>query len=274
MRKILLLFAIVLSASHLLKAQCTPSFLFTSLSLPGVFPPDFPISSIPMEGVNDGEVGIPYSQTLTLIVLEDTIMDVASFLPSAAVAAMSLAGISTVMVLNVNHVTFDVVNLPNGLSYACDQSNCEYPSGVDGCILINGNPTQSGNYAVPVGMQVNLQIPPIADPILGTIIFAGMNVDLPSFSAVEYDLFIDGSTIISELTQKNFLYPNPTESEAILSLEFTSNVVVYNVLGKDVLKKSSIQGNLSLLKSDLGKGIFYIMIEAKNKTEIIKLIIK
>ena len=274
MRKILLLFVVVLSASHLLKAQCTPSFLFTSLSLPGVFPPDFPISSIPMVGVNDGEVGIPYSQTLTLIVLEDTIMDVASFLPSAAVAAMSLAGISTVMVLNVNHVTFDVVNLPNGLSYACDQSNCEYPSGVDGCILINGNPTQSGNYAVPVGMQVNLQIPPITDPILGTIIFAGMNVDLPSFSAVEYDLFIDGSTIISELTQKNFLYPNPTESEAILSLEFTSNVVVYNVLGKDVLKKSSIQGNLSLLKSDLGKGIFYIMIESKNKTEIIKLIIK
>ncbi len=35
-------------------------------------------------------------------------MDVASFLPATVVSAMSLAGISTVMSLNVNHVTFDV----------------------------------------------------------------------------------------------------------------------------------------------------------------------
>lgn len=273
MRKILL-FLIVFSATHILRAQCTPNFLFTSLSLPGVFPPGAPVSSIPIVGVNDGSVGVPYSQTLTLVVLEDTIMDIASFLPPAAVATMNLAGISTVMVLNINHVAFDIVNLPNGLSYTCDQSNCEYSPGVVGCILINGYPTQSGNYPVPVGMQVNVQIPPITDPILGNTIFSGMSMELPYFIAVEYDLFIDGSTIISELTQKNFLYPNPTQSETVLSLKIASNVVVYNVLGKEVLKKSNVKGDLFLLKSDLGRGIFYIMIESENKTETIKLIIK
>ena len=78
--------------------------------------------------------------------------------------------------------------LPNGLSYTCDQSGCQYVSGVDGCILINGTPTQAGNFAVPVSMTINAQIPAITDPFLGTTIFAGMAIDLPSFTAVEYDL--------------------------------------------------------------------------------------
>jgi len=209
-----------------------------------------------------------------LVVLEDTTMDVASFLPATVVSTMSLAGISTVMSLDVNHVTFDLAGLPNGLSYTCDQSGCQYVSGVDGCILINGNPTQSGNFAVPVSMTINAQIPAITDPFLGTTIFAGMAIDLPSFSVVEYDLFIDGSTVVSEITQHSFLYPNPTANEAMLCLYSVSDVVVYNVLGKEVFTSVSIEGNLVLSKADLGKGMFYIMITSENKTETIKLIIK
>ena len=39
----------------------------------------------------------------------------------------------------VNHITFDIQRLSNGLSYQCDNSNCEYSSGSDGCIKLNGN---------------------------------------------------------------------------------------------------------------------------------------
>ena len=53
-----------------------------------------------------------------------------------------------------------------------------------------------------------------------------------------------------------------------------SDVVVYNVLGKEVFKSVSIEGDLVLSKADLGKGMFYIMIKSENKTETIKLIIK
>jgi len=274
MRKILLLFAVVLSFTLLVEAQCSPNFLFTSLGLSGVYPPELPISGVPMVGINDGVLGSDYSQTLTLVVLEDTIMDIASFLPATVVSTMSLAGISTVMVLDVNHVSFDVMGLPNGLSYACNQSNCEYFSGAEGCILINGNPTQSGNFVVPVSMTINAQIPAITDPFSGTTIFAGMAIVLPSFSVVEYDLFIDGSTVVSEITQHSFLYPNPTANEAMLCLYSVSDVVVYNVLGKEVFTSVSIEGNLVLSKADLGKGMFYIMITSENKTETIKLIIK
>jgi len=274
MKFFLLLFTILLSFTHLVKAQCSPNSLFSSLGLPGVYPPEIPISGVPMVGVSDGIVGSPYSQTLTLVVLEDTTMDVASFLPATVVSTMSLAGISTVMSLDVNHVTFDVAGLPNGLSYTCDQSGCEYVSGVDGCILINGNPTQSGNFAVPVSMTINAQIPAITDPILGTTIFAGMAMDLPSFSAVEYNFFIDGSTVISEVNQYSFLYPNPTINETKLSLHSMSDVMVYNVLGKEVFKSISIEGDLVLSKTDLGKGLFYIMIKSDRKKETIKLMIK
>ena len=274
LRKFLLLFVIALSFANIVQAQCTPNFLFTVLGLPGVYPPELPISGVPMVGVSDGIVGSPYSQILTLVVLEDTIMDVASFLPATVVSAMSLAGISTVISLGVNHVTFDVTGLPNGLSYTCDQSGCQYVSGVDGCILINGNPSQSGNFVVPVSLTINAQIPAITDPFSGTTIFAGMAIVLPSFSVVEYDLFIDGSTVVSEITQHSFLYPNPTANEAMLCLYSVSDVVVYNVLGKEVFTSVSVEGNLVLSNADLGKGMFYIIITSEKKTETIKLIIK
>ena len=274
MKKFLLLFAILLSFTHLVKAQCTPNSLFTALGLPGIYPPELAIPDIPMVGINDGVLGSAYSQTLTLVVLEDTIIDVASFLPATVVLAMNSAGISTVISLPVNHVAFNVSGLPNGLNYSCDQTNCEYPSSFDGCILINGTPTQAGNFAVPVSMTINAQIPAITDPFLGTTIFAGMAIDLPSFSAVEYDLFIDASTVVSEITHHSFLYPNPTTNEAKLSLRSMSDVMVYNILGKEVVKSVSIEGDLFLSKADLGKGMFYIMIKSENKTETIKLIIK
>ena len=274
MKKILLLSVIVVFLLCKVNAQCSPNSMFTALGLPGVYPPELAIPGVPMIGISDGIVGSPYSQTLTLVVLEDTTMDIASFLPVTVVSAMSLAGISTVMSLDVNHVTFDVSGLPNGLNYTCDQSGCQYVSGVDGCILINGTPTQGGNFTVPVSMTINAQIPAITDPILGTTIFAGMAIDLPSFTAVEYDLFIDGATTISEITQHNFLYPNPTSNEAKLSLGSISDVLVYNILGKEVLKVIDFKGELILSKNDLGKGMFYVMVKSENKSETIKLVIK
>jgi len=275
MKKTLLLFTILLSFAHLVNAQCSPNSLFTTLGLPGVYPPEIPVSGVPMVGIFDGIVGSLYSQTLTLVVLEDTIMDVASFLPVAVASTMSLAGISTVMSLDVNYVAFDVSGLPNGLSYTCDQSGCQYVSGVDGCILINGNPTQSGNFSVPVSLIINAQIPAITDPFLGTTIFAGMAFDLPSFSAVEYDLLVTGATAINEVgNYSSKIFPNPTANEAMLCLYSVSDVVVYNVLGKEVFTSISIEGNLVLSKADLGKGMFYVMITSENKTETIKLIIK
>jgi len=276
MKKILLLSVIVVFLFGKVNAQCVPDFIFTSLAIPGVYPPSAQIPNLPLPlGIADGSVGISYAQILTLVVLEDTTMDIAPLLDPTIVTAMNVAGISTVMSLDVNHVVFDVNGLPNGLSYTCDQSSCQYSSGVDGCMLIDGTPTQGGTFLVPVNMTVNVQIPTISDPIFGTTIFTGMAIDLPSFAAVEYDLFVLGATAINEVgNYSSKVFPNPTSNQAILSLISFSDVVVYNILGKEILIANNVKGDLLLSKNDIGKGVFYISVQSKSKTETIKLIIK
>ena len=110
MKKLLLLLSITILLLLRVNAQCLPNSIFTSLSIPGVYPPAISIPNFPLPlGIDDGSVGVLYDQTLTLVVLEDTTMDIAPLLDSAIVSTMNLAGISTVMSLNVNHVVFDLL---------------------------------------------------------------------------------------------------------------------------------------------------------------------
>ena len=180
-------------------SQCTPDFIFTSIGFPGVYPPAIQIPNLPLPlGIADGSLGSNYNQTLTLVVLEDTTMDIEFLLPAAAVTAMNVAGIPTVYTLDVNHVTFDVQGLPNGINYQCDISNCVYPSSIDGCIQLNGAPTVAGTFSVPVNMTINIQIPAITDPVFGTVIFPATALDMPAFAVQTYDLFISDETAVHE----------------------------------------------------------------------------
>ena len=178
---------------------------------------------------------------------------------------MNAAGIPTVMSLNVNHVVFAVDDLPNGLSYTCDQNNCQYSLGVDGCILIEGTPTQGGTFPVPVSMTVNVQIPAITDPIFGTVILPAMAMDLPTFPAVEYELSISGGTPVIDYKSLDLnLFPNPTTNTTTLRLLTIADVEIYNILGEVVSSYLSVENTLAIKKSDLGVGVFYVSIRTKN----------
>ncbi|MDC0249735.1 T9SS type A sorting domain-containing protein [Flavobacteriales bacterium] len=278
MKKILLLLAIILSLLLKVNGQCAPNSIFTLLPIPGVYPPAVQIPNLPLPiplGIADGSVGNLYAQTLTLVVLEDTVLDLATLLDPIIIATMNSFGISTVMSLNVNYVVFDVDGLPNGLTYTCDQSSCQYSPGVDGCILIDGTPSQGGTFSVPVNMTVNVQIPTIPNPITGIPIFAGMAMDLPAFPAVEYDLLISGGTAVTDYSSLDFtLFPNPTTNTTTLKLVRTADVEIYNILGKVVSSYSSVENTLPIRKSDLGIGVFYVSITTRNYKKIIKLLIE
>ena len=148
MKLLLIFFLSILAFFSELRAQCSPNSLFTSIGLPGVFPPSVQIPGLSNFGLNNGFVGNTYSETLTLVILEDTIMDVSSILPPSIVSTMNSANIPTVMTLNVNHATFDVQGLPIGLSYECDVMSCHYLSGTDGCIELNGIPNIAGVFSL------------------------------------------------------------------------------------------------------------------------------
>ena len=274
MRKILLTLSILLTFSFIGNTQCTPNPIFTMSPIPGVYPPNIPVSGIPLVGISDGQVNVPYSQTLTLIVLEDTSLDVGFLLPTAVVTAMNLAGISTVMSVNVNHVTYDITGLLTNLSYVCDISSCQYPSGVDGCMQISGTPIQSGTFPIDVNMTINIQIPPITDPILGTTIFAGMAVDFPTFPGQQYDLFIDGSSsLVNRGIEEIKIYPNPTSDISILEFEGIKNIKIYDNLGRIIVTQKNVKSTLELSKEQLGTGLFIIEIGDENKIWKEKLII-
>ena len=277
MRKTLLTLSILLTFSFIGNTQCTPNPIFTMSPIPGVYPPNVPISGIPLVGISDGQVNVPYSQTLTLIVLEDTTMDIGFLLDMidpTITPLMNSAGISTTMTVDVNHVNYDITGLPTNLSYVCDSSTCQYPSGADGCMQINGVPIQAGTFPIDVNMTINIQIPPITDPILGTTIFVGMAIDLPTFPGQQYDLFIDGSSRVEvQEIEKFTLYPNPTSDIAILEFDGKKDIKVLDNLGRIIVTQKNVNSKLKLSKEQLGTGLFIIEIVGKNKIWQEKLII-
>ena len=59
-----------------------PNSIFLASPIPGVYPPNIPLPNIPLTGINDGYQGVQYNETLTLIVLEDTTLDIGFLLPT------------------------------------------------------------------------------------------------------------------------------------------------------------------------------------------------
>ena len=217
MRKTLLTLSILLTFSFIGNTQCTPNPIFTMSPVPGVYPPNIPIPSIPLVGISDGQINVPYNQTLTLVVLEDTTMDIGFLLDMidpTITPLMNSAGISTTMTVDVNHVIYDISGLPNNLTYTCDINSCQYPSGVNGCIAISGTPIQSGTFPIDVNMTINVQIPAITVPIVGTVLYPGSGQDIPTFPGQQYDLLISDATSIksvdfrSEIRQVGKYYIN------------------------------------------------------------------
>lgn len=277
MRRIILIISLFTFFVSQALSQCSPNFIYTSLGLPGVYPPSVPVqipgSPLPM-GISDGQIGVNYNETLTVVVLEDTSMDIAFLLPTAAVTAMNAAGLSTTMTLDVNHVTFDVQGLPNGLLYQCDQSNCEYPSSVDGCIQLSGIPAQAGNFMVPVSMLINVQIPAITDPLFGTTIFPATAMDIPSFTANEYDLYIsDGATGVKDIEEKFSMFPNPTKNNFTIEVESPKKIRIFNSLGMLVFHQDA-RKSIKIDKLEIGTGIFIVEISDNYHVRQQKLIIQ
>ena len=276
MRKLIIILSIFLTYTMIGNAQCTPNPIFTLSPIPGVYPPNIPIAGIPLVGISDGQVSVPYSQTLTLVVLEDTTMDIGFLLDMidpTITPLMNSAGISTLMTVNVNHVTYDISGLPNNLTYACDINSCQYPSGINGCIVISGTSIQSGTFPIDVNMTINVQIPAITIPVIGTVIYPGSGQDIPAFPGQQYDLFIDGSSGVEvQEIEKFTMYPNPTSDVAFLKVTGKRNIKIYDNLGRILLEKKAIS-EITLAKEQLGTGLFILEITDKNKIWQEKLII-
>jgi len=227
----LLTLAISITGSQV-TAQCTPDL---SITVPGVYPDS-------ATGLPPGTVGVPYSEVIQVKVLTDT----------------SQGGFPVV----ITSITITgVTGLPPGLTYSCNPSNCIFPGGSNGCILLSGTPSVAGTFMLNVDVSV-----------AGTVF--GNPLPPQSQSIDYYSITIDAASGLApglanvkfELLQNK---PNPAVS--FTDVQFTSpvggdfKIKVFNMIGKEVYNQT-IRGmaglNTSRIETEyFTPGIYMISIE-------------
>ena len=278
MKRYLILLFFLFIYQHNVKSQCIPDWSFTSFNIPGVYPPAINIPAIPFPtGIAQGYVNSQYNQTLTLVVLEDTVMDISPLLQSigmgSVVTALNQAGIPTVMSLYVNHVNFNVVGLPNGINANCDNTNCTYPNSDNGCIQLSGSPMIPGNFQVNVDATINVQIPAILNPLPGfPPLFSGADVDIPTFSMNQYDLIINENTNINNQINE---YISFEEIDNIFHVktQYPMSIKMFNSLGKTIYFNEK-QSQYTISSNKIPRGMYFINIYDNNLSYHRRIIIK
>jgi hypothetical protein len=87
-------------------------------------------------------------------------------------------------------------------------------------------------------------------------------------------MFISGSTSFYDHNTSFSIFPNPASDIATLLLKKNSDVIVYNTLGKQLINRKNINGNLILNKEYIGAGLFFVNIVSGDQNIITKLVIK
>ncbi|MCX7862812.1 MAG: T9SS type A sorting domain-containing protein [Bacteroidales bacterium] len=249
MKHVLLFVALVsIFYTNHLSAQCTPDPTCNDIGNPGEMCPE----TLPPATVN-----VPYNQVVTVI-------PPASFIYNG----------QTVSILKIK-VT-QVQNLPNGLTYQCNPSNCEFTVTnplTRYCILLSGTPTTAGTYPLKVHV-----VPYIS--VFGVPTALPEQVDDTSLVMI-----VNQSSGI-EITNTNKFYvqnpqPNPFNSTVKICGYSPSyqNVAlqVFDVLGNKVYEeKTMIQKGEFTFKFDgstLKKGL-YVYTVTNGKEHFVKQFIK
>ena len=158
MKRILFVFAACLVFSLQTFSQCPD----TSVTGPGFFPPSDSLDCV--------ERGQPWSGSIQLNLPSD------------------FAGIITFLDITID----SIAGLPNGITLACDPSNCTITGGSSGCMNFSGttnNPT--GLYKLSFFVTVNVDIPFVGMQTLsGNLdsVIAQSPVQIPFLSNITYQL--------------------------------------------------------------------------------------
>lgn len=263
MRKILLLFALVAFSATFAAAQCTPNPIFANIGIPGFWPN-------PQQGpLPDGEINQAYNQTITVVVVEDTTIDLSGVI-GFPVPPVQVS-------VNYQEVT-GVTGMPNGITYACDTSSCTWIGGDAGCVKLSGTPTQAGDFVVDIASNINFDVP-ASVPVIG-----GTPQSLP-IPGVGYDLYVDNPNGIEEIQQNRFSVaqnaPNPfsgiTEIHFNTPVAATMTIEVHNIAGirvfSDTFRANAGMGTYQLDASDLHNGVYFYTVSNGKDRSIHKMIV-
>ena len=227
MKRTLLLLSFITLISFGAFAQCTPA----TVSNAGIYP-DSATNFMPAFQAT------PYSQLITVKVPADT-MQGSIAIPIASIKLNSIVG------------------LPQGLSYTCVPSNCDFPGGATNCAVITGTTND------PVGVY-NLTI--TVEPFIGIPGFVLSNGPT-TFSY--YKIVVNPANAIQSLNANAFSVsqnmPNPSDNVSDIYYTLTSKADVeirlMNAIGKEV-QRIKTNGNpgtnkYQLNTENLAQGIYF-----------------
>jgi hypothetical protein len=261
MKKIITVFAASAMAFSAL-AQCNPSQLFTAIGIPGVYP-------LPTDPLPDGLVNEPYNVTgLTLtFVTSDQAVDPSS-LPLPLPFPIPPGNQITVTGITAGPVT----GLPPGMTSACNNANCSWTFPEQGCILLSGTPTATGEFTV----SFDLTLSGTLDSPFGSFPIPGQA--LP----VQYTLTItDGSSVPEFALNGMNLYPNPATESVMIAYpaveKETARVEMIDLNGRVVASEernvSADGGILTIETASVAQGLYRVVFTCGNVRTASKLMI-
>lgn len=252
MKRTLLAFTLLFVITTLQAQTCTPD---TSYNTPGIYPINGSSSGFEVT-MPDAYVGVPYNELVQLKIPADTTIDTLGITIVAAVDSMRI-------------LNFD--DLPASITYQCNNSNCGWEGGENGCAVFSGTPTQAeiGKYEV--------------DIIVYGVVSAGILGSLADTLEFELEIEVKAAQGIDEfVSSKSIAFqPNPMIDQATLTFNAYKakpyTVRVIDLTGRTVQeitgRAQEGANSVSIKRSQLPAGMYFYSLEIENASQVGRFII-
>ncbi|KAB2814805.1 T9SS type A sorting domain-containing protein [Phaeocystidibacter luteus] len=234
-------------------AQCTPNPPTTS---PGIYPSaggsvkNDTIYVLPSVNFNRS-----YSHTLHIVVPSDTTIAFGGGTITADIDSMRVLGVR---------------NMPSWLNYACDNGNCSWPGGADGCFIFSGT---SPSATSTVLMEADIEA------------FANLGQfgSISDTFSVYIELTVDASvSLIENLITEPVVGPNPAQSHVRVKFETTTarqwKFELMDITGRVVTRKTGMStagtNNVQINRENWPEGMYLYRFSVNGKVHTGRLIVR
>jgi hypothetical protein len=210
---------------QLTKAQCTPdpnTPKWTTLPL-----------FLPM-----ATSGVPYTQIMQFKPGADTMINYPPF-------GNVTATIDSMKIVNV-------IGLPPGFTYQCNNASCRMLGGQAGCLTLSGTPADKGTFPIKVVVSIWAKVQLLV-PIPQNVVDTNDS----------YTLIVNWPTGLSEpeTVQNLTVYPNPSQSDITIQLPSSTqsfDIKISDISGREVKTLQANSGKQLIQLQDLSKGVYHI----------------